>query len=349
MSDIENKLNIAIIGAGWFGCHIASELLNEKNKYNVHLFEKENDIFLGASGNNQNRLHLGYHYPRSYITRVQSKKCFKEFVKKYPNFSNKISNNIYAIADDSNNITDFETYIQILKATGLKYKIIKPNKFGLKNIVGAIKTDERKINTLDVKKFFKKKLKKNLFLNRKIKVIKRIKNYFLIKKKKYDYVINCTWQQSFGNKKWNLHYEPCISLTYKIKRKHPAITIMDGPFITIYPWEKNEFNAYSVKNSRITSTKNINKANKILKQFSIKEKYSRKKTIEKEIIKFYPNFKKFFMFKKFSMCIRTIIKTKFHSRECKLDENRRFISILSGKVDHIFYATRKIKECLKKS
>ena len=24
--------------------------LNEKNKYNVHLFEKEKDIFLGASG-----------------------------------------------------------------------------------------------------------------------------------------------------------------------------------------------------------------------------------------------------------------------------------------------------------
>ena len=58
-----------------------------KNKYNVHLFEKEKGIFLGASGNNQNRLHLGYHYPRSYITREQSKKCFKEFVKKYPTFS----------------------------------------------------------------------------------------------------------------------------------------------------------------------------------------------------------------------------------------------------------------------
>ena len=47
---MNNQKKIAIIGAGWLGCHIASELLNEKNKYNVHLFEKEKDIFLGASG-----------------------------------------------------------------------------------------------------------------------------------------------------------------------------------------------------------------------------------------------------------------------------------------------------------
>ena len=114
MSNFENKLNIAIIGAGWFGCHIASELLDEQNKYTIKLFEKEKDIFLGASGNNQNRLHLGYHYPRSYVTRKQSQKYFKEFVKKYPNFSNRIDNNIYAIADDAKNITDFKTYIQII-------------------------------------------------------------------------------------------------------------------------------------------------------------------------------------------------------------------------------------------
>ena len=29
---MNNQKKIAIIGASWFGCHIASELLNEKNK-----------------------------------------------------------------------------------------------------------------------------------------------------------------------------------------------------------------------------------------------------------------------------------------------------------------------------
>ena len=37
------------------------------------------------------------------------------------------------------------------------------------------------------------------------------------------------------------------------------------------------------------------------------------------------------------MSIRTIDDTEIHSRESKLDINNRFVSILSGKVDHIFY------------
>ena len=80
-------MRIAIIGAGWFGCHIGSELLNDGHK--IKVFEKQKDIFLGASGNNQNRLHLGYHYPRSYVTREQSRNCFDKFKKFYPQLINK--------------------------------------------------------------------------------------------------------------------------------------------------------------------------------------------------------------------------------------------------------------------
>ena len=77
-------MKIAIIGAGWFGCHIAYELMNDGHE--IKIYEKENDIFLGASGFNQNRLHLGFHYPRSFITREQSKKGFKYFKKIILNF-----------------------------------------------------------------------------------------------------------------------------------------------------------------------------------------------------------------------------------------------------------------------
>ena len=49
------KKKIAIIGAGWFGCYIAYDLI--RSGYDVNVFEKEKEIFLGASGFNQNRLH----------------------------------------------------------------------------------------------------------------------------------------------------------------------------------------------------------------------------------------------------------------------------------------------------
>ena len=40
------KKKIAIIGAGWFGCHIASEII-KLNKFDVQIFEKNNEIFEG--------------------------------------------------------------------------------------------------------------------------------------------------------------------------------------------------------------------------------------------------------------------------------------------------------------
>ena len=54
---LNRKIKIAIIGAGWFGCHIGYKL--KKKNFNIQIFEKGKDIFENASGNNTNRLHLG--------------------------------------------------------------------------------------------------------------------------------------------------------------------------------------------------------------------------------------------------------------------------------------------------
>jgi len=165
---------IAVIGAGWFGCHIAFQLI--KKNYLVKIYEKENDIFCEASGNNQNRLHLGFHYPRSLITRTQSIFGFNNFIKEYPNLSKKIKNNIYAIASDANNITDFGTYVQIMKSTNLKFKLLNPKKYKLFNVEGALSCKERMINSEKAKIFFKNKLYRNLVLNSEIKKIAKKKN-----------------------------------------------------------------------------------------------------------------------------------------------------------------------------
>ena len=90
------KKKIAIIGAGWFGCYIAYDLI--RSGYDVNVFEKEKEIFLGASGFNQNRLHQGFHYPRSYKTIQDSKIGYKKFIKKFPNFIKNIRENLYVIA-----------------------------------------------------------------------------------------------------------------------------------------------------------------------------------------------------------------------------------------------------------
>ena len=85
------KKKIMIIGAGWMGCHLTYVL--KSLGHHITLYE-QNGIFNGMSGANTNRLHMGYHYPRSHQTRSQSKNGFKKFINKYPNLLRKIKNNL---------------------------------------------------------------------------------------------------------------------------------------------------------------------------------------------------------------------------------------------------------------
>ena len=91
-------MKIAIIGAGWFGCLIADELI--KKDYEVHIYEKEKKIFNNASGNNQNRLHLGFHYPRSEKQYYNQKKGFEEFKKNLGRFCKEYPKIIIFISKD---------------------------------------------------------------------------------------------------------------------------------------------------------------------------------------------------------------------------------------------------------
>ena len=344
---MQKKIRIAILGAGWFGCFIGTEL--KKRGYQFDIYEKNSKIFSNASGNNQNRLHLGFHYPRSYKTREMSQIGFYKFKKNLPNFSNKINNNIYAIANDNRNLTSFKKFISAMNSSNLNFKIIDVKKTSLKKISHAIKCDEEIINQDKAITFFKKNLKKNLHFNKNVKKIKKNGKKFLINRIEYDFVINCTWQQSFASKKLKLIYENCLIPLYELKvKKHPAYTIIDGPFFTFYPWKKKHFGLYSVKYSRVNKSKSINKILKLNKNLSLKNKNSIKRKIENQFSKFYPEFKKKFKFERYLTSIRTILYNKNDARVCLVENNNNFINILSGKIDHIFYAASEVTKCLTK-
>ena len=57
-----------VIGGGFFGCSIATELITEHGNSNVLIVERERDVMKRASYGNQARVHNGYHYPRSFTT-----------------------------------------------------------------------------------------------------------------------------------------------------------------------------------------------------------------------------------------------------------------------------------------
>ena len=94
------KLNIIIIGGGWYGCYAALLL---QNLHNVTLIDKETDIFKSSSFYNQNRLHLGYHYCRNHKTRILCKNGFIRFISNFKteNIYSQIKKNYYLISNNS--------------------------------------------------------------------------------------------------------------------------------------------------------------------------------------------------------------------------------------------------------
>ena len=75
---------IAIVGGGLFG--VTSYIILKQKGYDCYLFEKKKDLLLGASTNNLNRVHFGYHYPRDDLTAKQSFKGFVSFKKMFTTF-----------------------------------------------------------------------------------------------------------------------------------------------------------------------------------------------------------------------------------------------------------------------
>mgnify|MGYP001573815568 FL=1 len=71
-------MKIRVVGGGWYGCHIALSLIADGHQ--VTLFERGYKLFHGASGANQSRLHLGFHYSRDAQTRLESRHSFGEFM-----------------------------------------------------------------------------------------------------------------------------------------------------------------------------------------------------------------------------------------------------------------------------
>lgn len=225
---------IHVIGAGWYGCAIAHRLLTRG--FQVIIWEKEKEIFQGASFYNQNRLHLGYHYPRCSITRQESRDGFEKFKQEYPYLSKTVANNVYAVANNS--IIDYETYVSIFKSEGYKFVIDDPRHYGLNDVKGAIVVNEEVIDHNAAKEFWSKlgmplNLDEHLIIEAGAiyskKTGRRISD-------SDDLIVDCTWGECQPN---NDNYFEEWFLSIVLKKKGDlgwgALTLMDGPFFSIYP------------------------------------------------------------------------------------------------------------------
>ena len=102
------------------------ELAKRGNK--VTIFESNNIILNGASLNNQNRLHLGYHYPRSDETAQQCIKSFETFKSRFPSSILENFTNAYFISKNKSKVSP-DNYLKFCDRNGLKYKLLDISSF----------------------------------------------------------------------------------------------------------------------------------------------------------------------------------------------------------------------------
>jgi len=306
-------MKIAIIGAGWVGCHLALKL---KDSHEVVLYEEEN-VFSKTSLKNQNRLHLGFHYARSSLTRDLCKNTFNRFLNEYNDLVSNIPNNIYAIPE-TNSLIDLETYLKIFN--GWSYEKVTPGY--LKNIEGSIKVDEKYIDPIKSKKFFTEKLEDVI-------VKKKITKGDLAKlQKDYDLVLNCT--NNVLNKNENVDYQLNSLFVYeKISNaEFGALTLVDGPLFSIFPYLNGTYLVSHVKYSPDSSIENEKKA----------------ELIEKDILKYFPNFKKHFKLVGVNESYKSKVKNLADPRVPVIVREDNLINIFTGKIQGIFQIEDYIKK-----
>ena len=116
----------AVIGAGIFGCAVALELA--RAGFAVSLFERRPEILTGATRNNLNRVHLGFHYPRHLGTARQSAAGYQPFVESFGDAVLGGFPNAYFVADEGS-LTAPADYLAFCRRLGVPFEVIEPGTF----------------------------------------------------------------------------------------------------------------------------------------------------------------------------------------------------------------------------
>lgn len=214
-------MKIRILGAGWYGCHLAVALLERGHDVEVH--ESAAQIFAGASGNIPARLHNGAHYPRSYRTRAACRRHNRDFLQRYGHLTRGVPVNLYAIAEHESYV-DFDQYVATLQGEFEFITVHDPGEFGLRHVEGAIQTGERHIVAELAFAHFGQRLEGRVRCGMPTGYADD---------PAFDLTIDCTF---CANSDAGVdRYEPCVVALLKGPADR-AVTIMDGPFPSLYPW-----------------------------------------------------------------------------------------------------------------
>jgi hypothetical protein len=336
-------MKVIIIGAGIFGIATAIELSKD---HDVTLVESNNDIMMNASKCNHNRLHYGFHYPRSKSTAEQSLIGYESF---YGIFKDCIISNFpnYYMIDKTSKINS-DQYLNFCKDLNLSIKKEYPNiNMDFSSIESSFLTNEPIFDYKSIKSNISLMLNKSnvkVILNKKITNKKQLDEY--------DVVVNTTYSNInyinnlFHIDRVKLKIQMVAIPTFKMKHDKIGLTIMDGNYCSIMPkgFEKNKFLLYHVKNSVIKETED----------YVVPDDWINIK--DEHIENIYNKSEQYFTFLKDSEHIgywNTVRALPINNNDCRLTDvscveidNKKIISVLSGKITTCWLIAKNIKKMI---
>ena len=342
---------IAIIGAGWFGLHIGKFLKDQGNE--ITIFEKSDKLLSGASGKNQYRLHLGFHYSRNHSTRIKNFENYYRFIKEYPTLAEPVKENYYCVIEEDS-LLDFNTYKGIFEFDQIPFRETEiPKSYNLQKIEGCILCDEMALNTKSIREFFSNYFEDGeIHLNEEVKRIVNKKEHILVNGKEYDYCINCTYNHFNPIEGLEVNYESCLTLIYKLKNQelsNSSLTLVDGEFFSIYPIADEEdcFTVTHVKHTPMKVFKTGKECKKYIQNLGESDIDLQKKLMIDSVIKYYPKFNEDFEYKRFFTSIKTKTLSNSANRDLHISIEGRIMNTFSGKILEIFELEKYVKEWIK--
>jgi len=332
-------LSVAVIGAGWYGCHIALSLRGLG--LDVTVFDQNERALHEASGNNQFRLHLGFHYPRHHGTRAQSRDGFMRFVERYPQLSREVAENIYAVPREDS-LIDFATYRLIMTSSGIDFREVRETSVLLYGVDGLLLTGERVLLIERARRYFTERLGDSLQLGTRIDEVDERADGVHIGGTRYDVLVDATWGHRSGLP-MRFFYEPTILLYYETDLPFPAVTLVDGPLCSIYPTEDpGLYTLSSVPHTPLGRLDSAAAARHVRDNVSAATVAEKAQLMEDQISRYVPEFRERFRLVGPQLAIKTKPVGKFDDRSCYVFRRGRVFSVMSGKIDTIFFATERI-------
>jgi len=291
--------------------------------YPYQVLSKDGMIFSGSSSKNQNRLHLGYHYPRSADTIKECQVGYAAFMENLKKYVRKIDN--YYLIDNKSHIS-YAQYQSIFECRETPLDIDLELASGL--IEAVFDCDERQINHEAVRTRFS-----DLFSSKVAvfdpQLLELDGDKIEYDGQSYDYFFNCTYGQSLiGFPMLNLHanYELCLTLVYEHLTGDATygVTVMDGGFFSLFPLTGSLYTLTHVKHTPL-KTSSCLKDLEAYAQVAITTELigEKRKMFEVDVVKYFPNFSQCFKYHHY-----------FLSYKCKFDhstDDRSLRTFVDGK------------------